>query len=128
MLTNDIFKKVEEINSSVREQLWMDFEVSQFDGNDLVIGGAISLSYKKNFITIVLKQVEFMQIRYTWNTNTELNFLGVVDSLELVNYKIFSRLDCTIFEIVSEDYGSMYVAAEDIQYDFDKEAVIARRE
>lgn len=123
----DLFNKIREINSSVRKQLWMDFEINQFDGNDLIVGGAISLSYSKYFITIIFEQVEFMQVRYMWNTNTERDFLKLADSLDHCNYNYFSQPDSKVFEFLSEDFGNMYIVATDIQFDFNTKAVNARR-
>ncbi|MDJ1481567.1 hypothetical protein QNI16_13795 [Cytophagaceae bacterium YF14B1] len=115
-----------EINTFVRKDLWQDFKVSAFEYGSLKIVGGIDLS-SNHTIEITFIATSFMEINYTWMTDTSKDMLMLASDEEnlYLNAKYQIEEGYTLFKIIpeyfeeQEDFG-FFVAAKDISFKTEK--------
>lgn len=121
---NNIVKIVDEINSFIMQNLWMDFEVMQYVGNEVIIMGSIDISNPHD-IEISFRDVFFISVLMEWKTDTSKKILEIVDGEQAVNInrKFHVEQGYHIFKFVPEDYDSnfgCFIAAKEINYSLRK--------
>ena len=119
---------VRKINDLLTSQLWMDFEYSDFDGYELTITGSIDLTYKRSFIVITFRDINFTCINDSWHTDTSRDVLLIPDENEREQlsrqHSIYD--DYILFKFLAEDQpGGIYIAAKEIEFKTDGRAVKA---
>ena len=111
---------VEEINAFLMQKLWMDFEVMQYTGYELVIMGSLDISNPHD-IEIRFNDVSFISLPIQWQTNTSKTVFEIVKgekAMEL-NQKFQVEQGYIIFKFFPEDYEAefgCFIAAKELQY------------
>jgi hypothetical protein len=70
MTRDEVIKAVKKINAYISTKLWMDLEVNQYNGQDLIILGSIDLSYSDYFIGISFSGIDFFCLNTSWQSDT----------------------------------------------------------
>jgi len=117
---SDIRRILDEINSFLMQELWMDFEVIQYTGNELVIMGSIDISNPHD-IEIIFRDVFFISMPMEWKTDTSKTVLEVVEGQPAIdlNKKFQVEQGYHIFKFIPEDYDKdfgCFIAAKGINY------------
>jgi hypothetical protein len=122
---NEITKIVEEINYYLKQNNWMDFEISCFKNNSLTVNGGLSLSYPPEII-IHFKQVYFLSLPTEWNTDTSIErIFSIVGGEEArsLNLKFQVEQGHHIFKFIPEGFAEGFgclVCALSVSYELKK--------
>lgn len=106
MNTEEIISEVEVINSIIKKNLWMDFEIKKYNDGKLTIYGGIDLLHS-HVIEIYFEDVFFVSLPTEWKSDTQqnvLHFLQGEASIE-INIRFMVEQGYHIFRFVPEDYS-----------------------
>lgn len=123
METNDIREKAIEIDTAIRKNPWMDFEVIKYDNQELIVAGNLSPSYpnRPGQIEIIFNDVFFISLPISWKTDTSAQVFSIVDGDDAISINKFFRVEqgYQIFkfkpEYHEEDFGCL-IGAKKIAY------------
>lgn len=113
---------VNEINLIIERQLWMDFQVTNYDGYSLTIVGCLSLSFPDQYeIKIYFRDVFFVSLPMDWKTDTSKIVLSLLEADEAgeINWKFQVESGYHIFRFKPEDYPDDFgclIGAREISY------------
>ncbi|GIO67640.1 hypothetical protein [Paenibacillus cookii] len=125
METLETKKVVEDINTFIRSQLWLDFEVLQYDKQKLTIIGSIDISNMHD-IEIVFEDIFFVSLPIEWKTDTSRQVLSILEGEKaiILNKKFQVEQGYSIFAFAPEDYPDdfgCYVCAKKITFNLTSE-------
>lgn len=122
-----IIKTIAQINEKVKSQMWMDFEIGKFNGFELEVEGGIDLTYRRRYINILFSDIDYVCLKSDWKTDEiSGDFLRLAtesDILELKEKFTINTGGCKVFIFNSEEGGYLFVAAKEISFKIDKDAV-----
>lgn len=109
---------VELINKVVKNMPCCDFEVVEYNRNNLLIGGGYSLSYAHSLL-IEFEDVFFMTLNSSWSINTDNDFILLAHPNEClkINQRYQIEQGYTLFKIVPENLdiaSSFYISAKNV--------------
>ncbi|MFC5702317.1 hypothetical protein ACFPVX_13525 [Cohnella faecalis] len=118
-------KVVEDINTFIGSQLWLDFEVLQYDKQKLTIIGSIDISNMHD-IEIVFEDIFFVSLPIEWKTDTSRPVLSILEGekAKILNKKFQVEQGHSIFAFAPEDYPDdfgCYVCAKKIAFNLTSE-------
>ncbi|WAS93142.1 hypothetical protein [Nannocystis punicea] len=100
---------VTRINNYLQQQLWFDFEVSEYQKGRLVVIGSIDTTVSHN-VEIWFKDIAFVSLPMEWKTDTSAPPLSLIEGVEAV--EISSRFQVEvghhIFRFSPEDYAPQF--------------------
>jgi hypothetical protein len=120
MEKNDVKKVVDEINNYIQKGLWLDFEVSQYSKNKLMITGSIDPSNPHD-IEINFEDVFFVSLPLEWKTDTTKTVLHILEGedAKALNLRFQVEQGYQIFKFSPEDYPDDFgciIGAKAISY------------
>ena len=116
---------IEEINNFIREKMWLDFEVRNFDKYKLTLTGSIDISTVHD-IEIIFEDVSFVSMPFEWKTDTSKTVLVFVEGEEAtaINRRFQVEKGYHIFKFIPEDFPEdfgCYLGAKSITYQINKQ-------
>lgn len=123
MEMDDIREKAIEIDTAIRKNPWMDFEVEKYDHQELIVAGNLSPSYpnRPGRIEILFKDVFFISLPISWKTDTSEQVFSVMDGEDAISINKFFRVEqgYQLFKFKSEDHEESFgclICAKKISY------------
>src|SRR5882724_11984100 len=112
------YKIVVEIDGVIRQNLWFDFYILKYDGNNLTLAGSTDLTYYHT-LEIIFEEVFFVSSFQGWRSDTNKVVIEI-PSEELareLNLKYEIKQGYQVFIIHPEDYkNDIFIAAKRIAY------------
>lgn len=132
MNRNEIQKVVEDINHYVQAQLWLDFEISQYQSGKLNVIGSIDPSSAPD-IEICFEDIFFISLPMEWKTDTSASVLVLLERDEAfsINKKFQVEQGYHLFKFIPEYYPDEFgclIAAKKISFLNKKEQIVYRKE
>ncbi len=122
------------INKFLMKELWFDFEVMQYTGNELIVMGSLDIS-STHEIEVIFRDIFFVSLPMNWRTDTSAIVLEIVTGKKasVLNRRFQVEQGYSIFrfnaEYYPDDFGCL-VAAKEIDYRINKpgfDGVAARK-
>lgn len=119
-LTKDeVLEEINKINDYLSKCMWMDFEIHSFHWGELIMSGAIDLTYNDNTaIEIFFGYPHFANILFSIKTDTSKPFIELCSDEECMEFNKKYQVEHGnyIFKIYPEDFEEtpMYIAAKKI--------------
>jgi len=117
----ELIEIVEQINTILSKENWLDMEVLGMKGGSLTIIGSTDFTYSHS-LEIKFEDVFYMSINMEWKADTSKPFLYLVDSSERIDINQKYRIEQgnTLFKILSEDLETpFYISAKKISFNTD---------
>lgn len=110
-------KKIDEI---VRKEKWFDFHVLSYDGNQLIIGGGIDLTYYHQ-LELIFEGVFFASAYFKgWHSNTDQIVFQIPTNEVQLNFKYQIEENYQLFEFKIEDgENDILIAANSVSFNTD---------
>jgi hypothetical protein len=110
-----------EIDKIIRQQLWYDFHIINYDGNDLTVVGSIDLSYFHT-LEIIFKNVFFVHgFLQGWHSDTSKTVFETPENPQELNLKYEIEQGHQLFIFKTEYYkNDVIIAAKSISYKAEK--------
>ena len=118
----NLTNKVNELNSLLSHEIWLDMELFEIRKGCLTIIGSIDFTYGHS-IEIRFEDVFYLNLRSEWTVETSNPFLKIVDGDEAYSINLQFRIESgyTLFKIIHEDANSpFYIAAKSLSYNTDR--------
>lgn len=119
-MTQHIENIVLEIDKEIRRHTWFDFHILSFDGNNLIVGGSLDLTYYHK-LEIIFEDVFFVSGFFkVWHTNTtQTAFMLPANESEMnSNYETEQGYQLFIFK--TEGYvNDVVIAAKKLSFNTD---------
>lgn len=113
---------IEQLNSIISKENWLDMEVQNLSGGVLVVAGSTDFTYGHS-LEIEFHDVFYMSLNMEWKTDTSkpvFHNLDYNESLSL-NSKFQIEKGFSIVKIIAEDFSEpFYVAAKSLFFNTDK--------
>lgn len=121
METIEVKKIIAEITDHICKQLWMDFEITQYSKNKLIVAGIIDPSSPIHNIEICFEYVFFISLPLEWKTDTSSCILELLEgeNAYLINRQFQVEQGYHIFKFTPEDYPNTFgclIGAKRIAY------------
>jgi hypothetical protein len=110
--------KIDAINDHVmRHMPWCDFDLSSFNGFDLVVTGTIDQTSTRHEIALTFRQVRFIGCHESWHTDTTKPFLRVRDPRDRCDRMPVVEVGHHLFEFAPEDFDyPFFIVAQDVEF------------
>lgn len=108
------------IDELIRKQGWFDFHVLSFDGNKLIVGGSIDLTYYHS-LEIIFDDVFFVSGFFGgWHSDTDKAVFQIPDKEKDLNIKYEIEQDYQLFTFKTEDFeNDIIIAANNVSFNTD---------
>ncbi len=111
-------KTLDNINKLVKGMPCCDFEIVEYNKNNLLIGGGYSLSYE-HALLIEFEDVFYMTLNSSWSVDTNNDFILLAPFNEClkINQQYQIEQGYTLFKVVPENLdatSSFYISAKNI--------------
>ena len=121
-MTNEMRKAVEEIDAVIRQNAWFDFQVSSYDGSNLVISGSTDFTYYHE-LEVTFHNVFFASGYFRdWKSDTTQSVFRMPEQEEAhqMNFQleIEEGYELFIFE-VEDSKNDVIVVVRSISYSMD---------
>jgi hypothetical protein len=110
---------VNEIDALIRKNLWFDFTVLSYVGNNLIIAGGLTIHYPSSHSLEILFEDVFYYSGFfrEWHSDTKRPVLVLAENAYELNLKHEIEQGYTLFSFVTEDYNNnILIAARAISY------------
>ncbi len=114
-------EKVKKVNEIISEESWLDMELLEMKGGNLVIVCSTDFSYGHS-LEIKFENVFHMSINAEWKTDTSKIVLEIVNKEEsiLINQNYQIEQGNVLFRVIAEDLKvPFYISAKNINYNTD---------
>ena len=105
---------VEKIDKYIRESLWFDFQIIEYDGYKLTIAGSIDLIYYHT-LEVVFQDVFFVSGFFEgWRSDTSKPVFILPENESEMNQKFEIEQGYQLFIFITEDYKMMLLKLQKI--------------
>lgn len=105
----EILKIIDEVNEFLERQMWMDFEIVEYNKNILKIIGNIDISQEPN-IEIIFENIFFISAPFEWKIDTSEKALYLLEGEEAININKQFQVEqgYHLFQFIPEGYENNF--------------------
>lgn len=118
MKKDELYKKIEKLDSIIRKHSWFDMQVLQYDGWKLYIVGSTDLSYYHT-LEIIFEDISFIKGHINgWKSDTSKSVFKILENEYDFNLKYNIEEGYQLFCFKNEDYpeNNILIAAANFEY------------
>ena len=109
--------KIKEVNEYLRQNLWMDFCVSNIKEGMVQIDGSMDFSWDKNSIELLFKEAIYIStVLYEWHKSEKKDFIEIVNNEETKKCLGFCPMDGYISFRINGDMEQIWIFSKSMDY------------